>query len=287
MALYSDVILEIRKENKDLKRRERDLFDGDASTTVFILSKDNVVSSSYTVKISGVVKTEGVDFTLDKDTGEVVFTTAPASGNDNVTVEYQYVRALDSQYIDWLNDGIDHFRKKLWVEVIDDSTLTSTADAYEISLDSISTDVEAIVEVWFKDMANADSSLPWATLSSVTNVAFLRRLNKIQISPALPTSDWPIKVHLLRGFTKGTATTDTFPVPDIFLKVFKLYVQAEYVRAEAFKRLHDTTAVTKEDSFQPAPTLFQQANKLAAEAEAECSRVRKPRPATKIPILIR
>lgn len=284
---YAELIADIRRENRDLKRRERDLFDGDGVSVVFMASKDNIYPSSYTVKISSVVKTEGVDYTLDQDTGELVFTTAPASGNDNVSLEYQYVRASDAGYLDWLNEGIDHFRKKLWVEVLDDSTLTTTADANEISLDSISTDIEAVAEVWFKDVANADSSIQWSTLSSITNVSFLRRLNKIHISPPLPITGWPIKVHLLRGFTKGTAVGDTFPAPDRFLKVYKLYAQAEYLMQEAYKRLHDTTAVTKDDTFVPADRLFAQAAKIMQEAESECSRVRVPRPATKIPILIR
>lgn len=287
MALYSDVIADIRKENRDLKRRERDLFDGDGVSSVFILTKDCVVAGSYELRVSNALKTEGVDYTLDRDSGEIVMTAAPAAGNDNVAFTYQYVRATDEQYVDWLNDGLDHFRKKLWVEVIDDSTLTSTADANEIDLSSISSNVEAMVDVWFKDMANADTSLPWATLSSVTNVSYLRGLNKLQISPPLPVTGWPIKVHLLRGFTKGSAVGDTFPVPDRFINVFKLYAKAEYLMAEAYKRLHDTTAVTKEETFVPSDRLFAQASKIMQEAESECSRVRQPRPATKIPILIR
>lgn len=287
MALYSDVIADIRRENRDLKRRERDLFDGDGISSVFILSKDCVVANSYELRVGNALKTEVVDYTLDRDSGEIVMTAAPAVGNDNVSFTYQYVRATDEQYVDWLNDGIDHFRKKLWTEVIDDSTLTSVQNASEISLDAVSTDVEALIEVWFKDMANADASLPWSTLSSITNVSFLRRLNKILIDPTLPASGWPIKVHLLKGFTKGSTVGATFPAPDRFINVYKLYAKAEYLLSEAYKRLHDTNAVTKDDTFVPADRLFAQAKNAMKDAEDECSRVRVPKPTTKIPILIR
>jgi hypothetical protein len=67
-------------------------FNGDASHTSFLLSQTELDATLVTVTISGVAKTEGTHFTVNRTTGTVDFTGgtsphgAPATGTDNVII---------------------------------------------------------------------------------------------------------------------------------------------------------------------------------------------------------
>lgn len=63
-----------------------DQFSGTGAQTVFTLTRDPGVAANCDVSISGVTQVPGVDFTVSGTT--LTFTTAPASGTDNVCVRY-------------------------------------------------------------------------------------------------------------------------------------------------------------------------------------------------------
>lgn len=60
-------------------------FSGDSTKTVFQLAETNITSVDF-VKVDGVLKTEGVGYTVDLLTGEVTLVTAPATGEGNVDI---------------------------------------------------------------------------------------------------------------------------------------------------------------------------------------------------------
>ena len=64
-----------------------DVGTGDGSTTTFNLKWFPVADGSYTIYENGTAKTEGTDYTIDKETGEITFATAPANG-DAITADY-------------------------------------------------------------------------------------------------------------------------------------------------------------------------------------------------------
>lgn len=64
-----------------------DIFDGDGTTTVFVLSANPAVLNNLDVSISGVTQTPGIDYTWTSGTN-ITFTTAPPAGTDNVLVRY-------------------------------------------------------------------------------------------------------------------------------------------------------------------------------------------------------
>ncbi|MCC6024247.1 MAG: DUF2460 domain-containing protein, partial [Thaumarchaeota archaeon] len=61
-------------------KTQTDVFTGDGSTTVFRLSSYPVVENSEIVTVNNVPQVRGTDYTIDYETGEITFTTAPASG---------------------------------------------------------------------------------------------------------------------------------------------------------------------------------------------------------------
>ena len=64
-------------------------YDGTGSQTQFTLPAIAPVVTKVTV--GNDVKTAGTDYTFDQDSGVVTFTSAPASGTDNVVIEYTYI----------------------------------------------------------------------------------------------------------------------------------------------------------------------------------------------------
>jgi len=62
------------------------LFNGDGSSTAYTLTDLDLDVTTVLCLVNGVPKVEGVDFTVNRTTGVVTFTVAPASGTNNVIV---------------------------------------------------------------------------------------------------------------------------------------------------------------------------------------------------------
>ena len=83
--LYSQLITLLRNQVGDTRRRTHVDFTGDGSTTIFQLPDETFPvldqAGTYILKVAGTTQTETTNFTLDKDTGTIVFvTTAPTNG---------------------------------------------------------------------------------------------------------------------------------------------------------------------------------------------------------------
>lgn len=79
-----------------------DLSSGDAVTTIFYISSPPIAANSQAVYVGGALKTEGSDYTLDDVSGKLIFSSAPASGTNNILVDYTSVRAPDPDLIEAL-----------------------------------------------------------------------------------------------------------------------------------------------------------------------------------------
>jgi len=58
---------------------------GDGTTTVFTLANAPVEVESETVYVDGVAQTRGTDYSINYETGDITFVTAPPSGLDSRT----------------------------------------------------------------------------------------------------------------------------------------------------------------------------------------------------------
>lgn len=67
---------------------------GNGSATVFTLTNSPLPSGEPSiVKVAAVTKTEGTDYTVNRTTGAITFTAAPASGNA-ITATYDFARIV-------------------------------------------------------------------------------------------------------------------------------------------------------------------------------------------------
>lgn len=61
-------------------------FNGDNTATAYTLTDSGLDVTTVTVTVGGVAKIEGTDFTVNRTTGVITFTVAPATGTNNVIV---------------------------------------------------------------------------------------------------------------------------------------------------------------------------------------------------------
>lgn len=267
--LYSAFINKLRVELKDLLRVKRDRFDGDASTTIFILSEVAVEDSTYVVKVGGVIKTEVTDYTIDKDTGVITFTSAPASDSDNVEITYQSVKIRNEDYLEIINDGIDYFRWKFWSMTTDEITLTTVKDQYEYDCSGI-TGILYIIKAWYK---TSSGSTYWQEIQGLTNWKYYTRLNKLYVDPTFSTSSLPIKLLYLKSFTKGSTITATLDIPTEWILPFKYYCYARFFERQISEKIGETTAITTMPSYTPAQVMFQIAENYYKKADEVANKI--------------
>jgi len=72
---------------------KQDTFNGDDSTTEFTLTYGDIVHGSVVIEVDETELTEDTDYTVDYSAGKITFQTAPASGTDNIVVDYSYFAA--------------------------------------------------------------------------------------------------------------------------------------------------------------------------------------------------
>lgn len=98
-----------------LSDKRRDSFLGEASTTVYQLSFGGLSSATVTAQVQNaqgvwIDKTEGTDFSVNRTTGTVTFTTAPGAppvtGEDNVRIIYSVVNTAYKQKVNGCKFGI-------------------------------------------------------------------------------------------------------------------------------------------------------------------------------------
>ena len=249
---YSTYISKLRIKLHDLSTLERNRWDGDATTTLFQTSKRPIKDGSYLIKVDGVEKTENTDYTLDKDLGLLTFVSAPASGSDNVEMTYRAYILRDDEYLELINNAIDHFRWKFWKEADDTSSITTTKDQYEYDLSSL-TGILYVVNCWYK---SSSSSTIWEAIQGLTNWKYLTRQKKLFVNPTFSTSSLPMKIRYLKSFTKGTAISDDLDIPDEWLLPYEYYIKARYYENRVPEKVNETAAVTTMPSYTPAQVML-------------------------------
>lgn len=284
MALYSDFITKLRADVGDFPTRRYETADGDAATSLFQLQHPKVLESSYTVKVGGVTQAETTAYSINKDIGQVLFTTGniPASGSDNLSFEYQSVNLLDADWIDIINQVLQNLRRKIWVEVLNDTALTTVADAVDYATSGIAADIVHLLDIEYR----LSSSVPWVSVRAITNVVFYKDLQKIHMRPAFNTAGYEIRVRANRAYVQGSTAAATFEPAEKYWPVIRKFCHAEYLARRAMEMMKETGAVSKEKAFENMTEMSKIVNAKRLEAENLLKQVRQPKPGLSIPHMI-
>jgi hypothetical protein len=278
MATYSDFITKVRADVGDFGMRRYETADGDAATTLFNLKHPKMLESSTVIRISSVVQAAAA-YTLYPDTAQVIFSSAPASGSDNVSFEYQSVNLLDADWIDVINQVLSHWRRKIWKEITDETTLDTVADQYDYATSSVAADIIRVLNLEYR----VSSTDAWRDVRGVTNAMFYKDLQKIHLRPAFSTSGYDIRVRALRAYVQGTTTGATFEPQERYWPAIRRMAAAIYYERRAAAMMKETGAVTREKSFEDTATMFKLARQAKEDAEKMMAQVRPSKPSIAIP----
>jgi hypothetical protein len=276
---YSQFIDKLRIACGDLPTLTQDKWNGDASTVAFRTTFRPILNDSYDVFISDVQQTETTDYVLDKDTGLLDFTAggAPASGTKNIKMNYKYAFLRDDEWIDIINNVLSCWRRKLFTIAFDETT-ASVADKDDYDLDSISSNIIWVTGVWRKKSADIE----WISASTDRNITYYDEQNILNIRPTFSTADYYLRIQYLKAYTLGTTAASTFEPADKYYSAITKACQAEYWERFATAKLKETSAVAREESYEPAVQIMNMALKLRQLAEEELSKIKPRFPETSI-----
>ena len=282
MTTVAQLITKQRRFVRDFSKLTRETWDGDGSTLAFRTNDNPILEASYTVKIGAVVQTETTDYTIDLDNGLVTFKAAsvPASGDDNVSIDFKYAALRDEDWLEIFNNVIRDIRDSLYSEEIDTTNITTVAKQNEYSLATISTNIVDVLSIAMR----TSSSNPWVDLRTLgMGWKYLAEANEIQINPTFDVAGNAMKIHYLYGFDEVTATTEDVDVPTKWFNVLKLYMAAEYYDRIVPDKLTETAVVTKERTYHPADTVIRAAEYYRNKGDEALKKVRPPKRAKPIP----
>lgn|GEM_PF-2932189 len=108
--------LSLGSEGNETREKSEETFSGDGETKAFKLSSKPLRPTVKVESPPGVHLKQGVDFTVDYESGEVVFSSPPGKGQKNITISYnpskgvavdRGLKASARYYIDVWADGRD------------------------------------------------------------------------------------------------------------------------------------------------------------------------------------
>lgn len=281
--LYSALITQLRNQSGDTRRRVHVDFVGDGSSTVFQMPVETFPvldqSGTYVVKVGGVTKTEVTDFTLDKDTGVIVFVSAPGS-NVAVTIDCSAVYLTDANWLQIINDVIKSLGDDFWKEFVD-ATLTTTANMLSLALTSAQPNAIAVYEFQYRPSSTDE----WKTVESFANWRYDRDNNTIYIGSrqAFTVSSHLLRIRGLKTYTLGTAVTDTIDVQDRFLTIVEYGCLGRYWRWRYKSVVELVSKMTQEASRTPLQELIMLSDRFDRLYEIEKGKLKPQKPPRVIP----
>lgn len=134
MTTGADLIAQVRRSLRDWPKAHVDSGVGDGASSIFDLGKDiSVLALSDVVSVAGIVKTRNVDYTIDYDSNQLVFTAPPAAAA-GIRAAYKEQVWRDELIVDGLNSG----RRMLFPRFYkrDSATITIRNNVRDYQLDS-------------------------------------------------------------------------------------------------------------------------------------------------------
>lgn len=281
--LYSEKILQLRAQTGDTQKWQHNDWVGDGVSKVFLMASLTypVMEGTYTVKVGGVTKTETTDYTLDTLTGTLTFVTAPGS-NVAVIIDNKATSLRDTEWLNIINDVIRDLGDDFFKDFTDTTSFTSTVAM--LSLDLTGSQPKCIAVFDFSARPDG-SSADWIPVENIANWRYSRDENKIYIGTvnAFPTAGVALKIKGLKGYTLGTATSDTIDVQDRFMTLLEFGSIARFYRYKIQENIETLGKITQESDrtrIQEIIMIIDRYERWYSEAKA---RLKPMKPARIIP----
>lgn len=280
---YAAFITFLRNQVGDRRRRVHVDWTGDGSTQVFQFPEDTFPildqSGTHLIKVNSVNKTEGIDYTLDKNTGTLVFTVAPTNGH-SVTADCSAVYLTDANWIEVINMTIYSLGNDFWKEFVDE-TFVTTANMLSFSLTSKRPSCIAVYDFAYRK----NTAENWRVVDAFVNWRYDMDNNTIYIGTreAFPVSNELLRIRGLNTYSIGTATTDTIDVQDRFLTILEYGSIARYWRNRYKNVVELVSKMTQESTRTPLQELIMLSDRFDRLYESEKAKLKPQKPSRIIP----
>lgn len=280
---YATWINQIRSQVGDTKKRVHVDWTGDGTTNVFQMPAETFPvlddTTTYTVKVATVTKTETTHYTLDKVTGTLTLVSTPTNGQA-ITIDSIAVRLLDADWLQITNDVIKSLGDDFWKEFIDE-TLTATAQMLSLSLVSAQPKCIAVYDFWTRSATTQN----WTTVEELANWRYDRENNIIYIGikEAFNATGDLIRIRGLKSYTLGTLVADTLDVQDRFLTILEYGCIARYWRWRYKSVVELVSKMTQEATRTPLQELIMLSDRFDRLYEIEKAKLKPGKPARVIP----
>lgn len=281
--LYSAFITQLRRQVGDMRRRVHVDWTADGSTTVFQMPADTFPvldqSNTYTVKFATVAKTEGTDYTLDKETGTLVTLATQVNGTA-ITIDSSAVYVTDAGWLQIINDVIKSLGDDFWKEFVDTVHVT-VANMLSLSLTALQSNCIAVYE--FKHRKTTSEN--WVVVEEYTNWRYDRDNNIIYLGDrkAFTVANELLSIRGLKKYTFGTAITDTLDVQEKFETILEYGCIGRYWRWRYKSVVELVSKMSQEASRTPLQELIMLSDRFDRLYEIEKSKLKPAKPARIIP----
>ena len=237
-------------------------------------------TGTYTLKVAGSSQTETTNFTLDKNTGTIVFvTTAPTNGQA-VAFDGSAVYLTDANWLEIINSAIRSLGDDFFKEFVD-AAHTVTANMLSLSLVTLQVNCIAVYEFQWR-AATTDN---WEPVEKYTNWRYDRDGNTIYVGDrdAFDKTGDPLRIRGLKTYTLGTAVTDTIDAQDKFLTLIEYGCIARYWRWRYKSVVELVSKMSQEASRTPLQELIMLSDRFDRLYEIEKGKLKPAKPARIIP----
>jgi hypothetical protein len=281
---YATYIASLRRQVGDTRRRVHVDWVGNGSDTVFQMPDDTFPvydgAGSYIVKVNGSTQTEGSNYSLDKETGTLVFSVAPTNGH-TVTIDSSAVYLTDAAWIAVINDVIRSLGKDFFKEFVDDTNFTATSGARSLDLSS---DQENCIAVYgFAHRRNTNED--WVPVENYMNWRYDPDNNILYLGlgDVFITGEL-FRVRGLKTYVLGDSTDDDIDVQDSYLTVVEYGCVARYWRYRYKSVVELVSKQSTESSRTPLQELIMLSDRFDRLYEIEKAKLKPQKPARLIPV---
>jgi len=284
--LYSEWITKMRREVGDTHRSFHNVWSGNGSDTLFLCPEDTFPildqTATYVVKVGGSTMTETTDYVLDKDTGRLLFTSAPANGTDNVTLDGRAVHLTDAAWITIHGDVIRSLGDDFWKEFTDTTSFTATSGMTSLSL--VASQPKCIAVSGFD--ARTSTSDEWRQVAGERcNWRYDRDNNVIYIGlrTAFSVTGELLRVRGLKSYIIYTDVAETIDVQDKYTTVIEYGAKARYWGYRYKDVVELVSKMSTEQSRTPLQELIMLKDRFTREFDAERARLKPQKPSWRLP----
>lgn len=264
--IASALITELRREVDDLPKSVRVSRQGNGSVNLFNVGKFPVIENSYSIYVSGAIKTEGSQFSYDLDNGNLTIVSTPGNGV-SVVSQHQYAHWRDKHWVEAINQGIETLNARGYFRQVVRQPFVISAGVRTFNGPSACVDM---YELLYSPRSGTVMQLP-------INWSYQQDANKSVLGGSFPTATSAVRSYL-RNMQVYTAPSATLDILSDWKELVKKKAAANFYRSLAGKVAKQAHANIDEGHFS-FTNLRAMANDLENEFNQLAIRKKPTRPA--------